>query len=51
MHTVAILAYDGMTGFESGLAAEIFGLTELNERFSAGIAEPWYTVRLVRRGA
>ena len=31
MHTVAILAYDGMTGFETGLAAEIFGITELNE--------------------
>lgn len=46
MHTVAILAYDGMTGFESGLAAEIFGITELNERFSAGISEPWYSVRL-----
>lgn len=46
MHTVAILAYDGMTGFESGIAAEIFGITELNERFSAGIAEPWYSVKL-----
>ncbi|MEH3142555.1 MAG: helix-turn-helix domain-containing protein [Mycobacterium kyogaense] len=46
MHTVAILAYDGMTGFESGLAAEIFGITELNERFSAGIARPWYSVQL-----
>ncbi|MCG7593216.1 helix-turn-helix domain-containing protein [Mycobacterium sp. PSTR-4-N] len=46
MHTVAILAYDGMTGFESGLAAEIFGITELNERFSAGISEPWYSVQL-----
>lgn len=46
MHSVAILAYDGMTGFESGLAAEIFGMTELSERFSAGIARPWYTVKL-----
>lgn len=46
MHTVAILAHDGMTGFESGLAAEIFGITELNERFSAGISEPWYSVQL-----
>ncbi|MBX7448076.1 helix-turn-helix domain-containing protein [Mycolicibacterium sp. 3033] len=46
MHTVAILAYDGMTGFESGLAAEIFGMSELNERFSRGLAEPWYSVRL-----
>ena len=46
MHTVAILAYDGMSGFESGLAAEIFGMTELSERFSAGIARPWYAVRL-----
>jgi len=46
MHTVAILAYDGMSGFESGLAAEIFGMTELPEMFSAGIAEPWYSVKL-----
>lgn len=46
MHSVAILAYDGMTGFESGLAAEIFGITELSERFSAGIGRPWYTVML-----
>ncbi|TRW85585.1 helix-turn-helix domain-containing protein [Mycolicibacterium sp. 018/SC-01/001] len=46
MHTVAILAYDGMTGFETGLAAEIFGITELNEKFSAGITRPWYTVQL-----
>lgn len=46
MHSVAILAYDGMSGFESGLAAEIFGLTELAEMFSAGISRPWYTVKL-----
>lgn len=46
MHTVAILAYDGMSGFESGLAAEIFGLAELPEMFSAGIKRPWYTVQL-----
>lgn len=46
MHSVAILAYDGMSGFESGLAAEIFGMTELSERFSAGIERPWYTMRL-----
>lgn len=46
MHTVAILAYDGMSGFESGLAAEIFGMTELSERFSAGLVRPWYTVKL-----
>src|SRR5690349_6635971 len=46
MHTVAILAYDGMTGFETGLAAEIFGITELNEKFSAGITRPWYSVQL-----
>ena len=46
MHIVAILAYDGMTGFESGLAAEIFGMTELSPLFSAGIARPWYSVRL-----
>lgn len=46
MHTVAILAYDGMSGFESGTAAEIFGMTELSERFSAGLARPWYSVKL-----
>lgn len=46
MHSVAILAYDGMSGFESGLAAEIFGMTELSERFSAGIERPWYSVKL-----
>lgn len=43
---MAILAYDGMSGFESGLAAEIFGMTELSERFSAGIVRPWYSVKL-----
>ncbi|UXA12781.1 helix-turn-helix domain-containing protein [Mycobacterium sp. SMC-8] len=46
MHTVAILAYDGMSGFESGMAAEIFGMTELSERFSAGLVRPWYSVKL-----
>ncbi|KWX56737.1 helix-turn-helix domain-containing protein [Mycobacterium sp. NAZ190054] len=46
MHTVAILAYDGMSGFESGLAAEIFGMTELSEQFSAGLVRPWYKVKL-----
>jgi AraC family transcriptional regulator, transcriptional activator FtrA len=46
MHSVAILAYDGMSGFESGLAAEIFGLTELSPMFSAGISRPWYSVQL-----
>src|SRR6185295_6448829 len=46
MHSVAILAYDGMSGFETGLAAEIFGITELSEMFSAGIARPWYSVKL-----
>ena len=46
MHTVAILAYDGMSGFESGLAAEIFGMTELSEQFSAGLVRPWYSVKL-----
>ena len=46
MHTVAILAYDGMSGFESGLAAEIFGMTELSEMFSAGLVRPWYSVKL-----
>lgn len=46
MHSVAILAYDGMSGFESGVAAEIFGMTELSETFSAGIERPWYSVKL-----
>jgi AraC family transcriptional regulator, transcriptional activator FtrA len=46
MHSVAILAYDGMSGFETGIAAEIFGITELPEMFSAGIAQPWYSVKL-----
>ncbi|WP_029113825.1 helix-turn-helix domain-containing protein [Mycobacterium sp. URHB0044] len=46
MHSVAILAYDGMSGFESGLAAEIFGITELSDMFSAGISRPWYAVKL-----
>lgn len=46
MHTVAILAYDGMSGFESGLAAEIFGMAELPAMFSAGIAPPGYQVKL-----
>jgi transcriptional regulator GlxA family with amidase domain len=46
MHAVAILAYDGMSGFESGLAAEIFGITELSPMFSAGITRPWYSVKL-----
>ena len=46
MHTVAILAYDGMTGFESGLAAEIFGMAELAGRFSDGVAPPGYQVKL-----
>jgi AraC family transcriptional regulator, transcriptional activator FtrA len=46
MHSVAILAYDGMSGFESGLAAEIFGMTELSATFSAGIPSPWYSVKL-----
>lgn len=46
MHTVAILAYDGMTGFESGLAAEIFGMAELAGRFSAGLTPTGYAVKL-----
>jgi AraC family transcriptional regulator, transcriptional activator FtrA len=46
MHSVAILAYDGMTGFESGVPAEIFGMTELPERFSAGIVAPWYSLTM-----
>lgn len=46
MHTVSILAYDGMTGFESGLAAEIFGLAELTGPFSEGIERTWYSMRI-----
>lgn len=46
MHTVGILAYDGMSGFESGLAAEIFGITELSDMFSAEIPRPWYSIKL-----
>ena len=46
MHSVAILAYDGMSGFESGLAAEIFGMTELSAMFSSGLPQPWYSVKL-----
>ena len=46
MHSVAILAYDGMSGFESGLAAEIFGITEFSEMFSAGVPDPWYSVKM-----
>lgn len=46
MHSVAILGYDGMSGFESGMAAEIFGITELSPQFSAGIPSPWYSVKL-----
>ncbi|MGU3652371.1 helix-turn-helix domain-containing protein [Mycolicibacterium sp. A43C] len=46
MHAVAILAYDGMTGFESGLAAEIFGMAELPGRFSAGVAPVGYAVKM-----
>jgi transcriptional regulator GlxA family with amidase domain len=46
MHSVAILAYDGMSGFESGVAAEIFGMAELSAKFAAGLPRPWYTVKL-----
>lgn len=45
MHTVAVLAYPGMSGFESGIAAEIFGMTEYTGPFSAGIERPWYSVK------
>jgi transcriptional regulator GlxA family with amidase domain len=44
--TVAILAYDGMTAFEMGIAAEIFGLSELSESFWPDMVRPWYTVQL-----
>src|ERR1700755_1323706 len=46
MHSVAILAYDGMSGFETGLAAEIVGVPHPAEMFSAGIPRPWYSVKL-----
>ena len=46
MHSVAILAYDGMSGFESGMAAEIFGMHDLSAAFCAGIPTPWYSVKL-----
>lgn len=42
MHDVAILAYDGMSGFEAGIAAEIFGMAELSRPFAEGIPRPWY---------
>jgi AraC-like DNA-binding protein len=50
MHSVSILAYDGMSGFESGLAAEIFGLTELSEMFSKGVPRPWYSIKMCTEG-
>ena len=46
MHTVAILVYDGMSGFEAGIAAEIFGMTELAQRFAEGVPRPWYRIRM-----
>lgn len=46
MHSVAILAYDGMSGFESGVPAEIFGMTDLSRQFSAGVPRPWYSVQM-----
>ncbi|MGE2731639.1 hypothetical protein ACQI4F_19370 [Mycolicibacterium vaccae] len=36
----------GHPGFESGLAAENFGMTELSARFSAGLKRLWYSVKL-----
>lgn len=44
--TVAVLAYDGMTAFEMGIAGEIFGLSELSELFWPGIESPWYELQL-----
>jgi transcriptional regulator GlxA family with amidase domain len=44
--TVAILAYDGMTAFEMGIATEIFGMSELSELFWPDLVRPWYTVQL-----
>jgi AraC family transcriptional activator FtrA len=43
---VAVLAYDGMTAFEMGIAAEIFGLSELSDLFWPGVGRPWYDLRL-----
>jgi AraC family transcriptional regulator, transcriptional activator FtrA len=43
---VAVLAYDGMTAFEMGIAAEIFGLSELSDLFWPGVDQPWYDLRL-----
>jgi AraC family transcriptional activator FtrA len=43
---VAVLAYDGMTAFEMGIAAEIFGLSELSDLFWPGVDRPWYDLRL-----
>lgn len=44
--SVAVLAYDGMTAFEMGIAAEIFGLSELSELFWPGTDIPWYDLKL-----
>lgn len=44
--TVAVLAYDGMTAFEMGIAGEIFGISELSDLFWPGIDSPWYEVQL-----
>ncbi|KNX36776.1 helix-turn-helix domain-containing protein [Luteipulveratus halotolerans] len=38
--TVSVLAYDGMTGFESGIVAEVFGLTWPD------IDQPWYDLKV-----
>jgi len=38
--TVAVLAYDGMSGFETAIATEVFGLTWPD------LGTPWYDVRI-----
>ncbi|SHE95709.1 helix-turn-helix domain-containing protein [Streptoalloteichus hindustanus] len=39
-HTVAVLAYDGMTGYESGIVTEVFGLRWPD------IDVPWYDLKI-----
>lgn len=43
-HVVAVLAYDGMTGFEAGAAMEVFGYPW------PGLPQPWYSLRLCAEG-
>lgn len=46
MHSVAVLAYDGMSGFEAGIASEIFGMSEFASKFSEGLESPWYQLKV-----